>query len=532
MSYHLSRPRTLFSALFVVVLCACSLQAFSDKVQAIILAAGKSTRFKSQKSKLLNTIGSKSMILHLVTALEKLHIPTTLVLGHQAAAIQEEVASIPMVSSVIQPEQTGEASAVVCSRPTWQRETILVLYGDTPLLTPALLSKILFKHQDEKAVVTFCSTSTPNPRGYGRVVTADGHVRIVEDRDCTPEQRTITLVNAGVYVMQRSFLEQNIALLDGSDPHHTCQFVDLIGLASEQGLRVVEYPVPFDSVRGVNTLEDLAAAEEIYLNNFPQKPKIIVSMTTIDSRINDIKPVIDSILKQTLKPDSFELYLSDHSTLFEGGIDNGIPPESVPVFLREYERQGALKIKYVDNIGPAKKLLPCLKDNWGTDNIIITIDDDTKYPKDLIEMLYKCYKQEQCMIALHGKSVAFEQGEIVPSYNRWQWIRKRSKNLYHFPIGQAGCLYTPRFFSDMIFNHQTMLQLAPTADDIWFYFMRLMTGTPALILARDWHVKDVNVGDVTKKLRNINCDGDMNDVYLKRMLAFFNSNHIKLFPIM
>lgn len=254
--------------------------------------------------------------------------------------------------------------------------------------------------------------------------------------------------------------------------------------------------------------------------------KIIVSFTTIDSRINDIKPVIDSILHQTLSPDSFELYISDHPTLFKGGIDNGIPPNKIPKFLRAYEQQDKLKIKYVDNLGPANKLIPCLQENWNTNNIIITIDDDTRYPKDFIELLVRAYEQNKCVVAFHGKSVLLEDGHLVPSYDAWRWIRKPSKDLYHFPLGQAGCLYTPQFFTELIFDKQTMFALAPTADDVWFYFMRLLTKTPAFILAKEWHVKDAVVGNKDTRLININCNRQMNDVYIKRMKELINALQI------
>ncbi len=254
------------------------------------------------------------------------------------------------------------------------------------------------------------------------------------------------------------------------------------------------------------------------------KPKIIVSMTTIDSRINDIKPVVDSILQQTLKPDSFELYLSDHPSLFEGGIDNGIPPEKVPAFLRDYERQGVLTITYVDNIGPANKLLPCLKDNWGTDNIIITIDDDVYYAPSFIATLYEYYQKEQCVIAAEGLKVSFKDTIFEKTYKKWKRLSLTQKHIYHFPLGHGGCLYTPAFFCDTVLDSKLLLRLAPTADDVWFYFMRLVTKTPAVILGGVSLVRSLRVGDRSKRLIYINETQEVNDGAICNVAAWLKDN--------
>lgn len=257
------------------------------------------------------------------------------------------------------------------------------------------------------------------------------------------------------------------------------------------------------------------------------RPRIIVSFTTIDSRIDQIEPVVKSIFQQTMQPDSFELYVSDHPTLFKGGIDKGIPPNKIPAFLRAYERQGKIKINYVDNIGAANKLLPCLRENWGTDNVIITIDDDVRYPKDLVELLYKHYVQENCVIALSGLTPIFDgDGGMITAHDQWKFVGQRSKNLFHCPMGHWSCLYAPKFFTEMVFDRNLMFELAPLADDIWFYFMRLLTSTPALILAKEWHVRDLHVGIPgvrLSKFNNVGSGDGMNSVWVRNMVDYLSS---------
>ncbi len=235
-------------------------------VRAIVLAAGKSARFKTKKSKLLHNICGRSMVLYPIQALESLHIPMTIVLGHQAEEVQREIveANVPRISFVLQHGQEGTGHAVACSRETWDHDTILILYGDTPLITPSLLQELLQKHHQSEAAITFCTTMVFDPEGYGRVVKEGDKIAIIEDRDCTPEQRDITLVNAGVYVMQRSVLERHFdALCGNNNTKREIYLVDLIKLVGDQGLKVVEHRVPFDFVRGVNTLEDLWGVEQI-----------------------------------------------------------------------------------------------------------------------------------------------------------------------------------------------------------------------------------------------------------------------------
>lgn len=235
-------------------------------VRAIVLAAGKSARFKTKKSKLLHNICGRSMVLYPLKALEALRIPMTVVLGHQAEDVQRDIvaARVPHVSFVMQHGQEGTGHAVACSRETWDHDTILILYGDTPLVTADLLEELLAKHFREQAAITFCSTMVHEPEGYGRVIVADDKISIVEDRDCSSDQREICLINAGLYVMQRSVLEQHFdALCGNGGAKRELYLVDLIELASKDGLRVVEHRVPFDLVRGVNTLQDLWGVEQI-----------------------------------------------------------------------------------------------------------------------------------------------------------------------------------------------------------------------------------------------------------------------------
>lgn len=238
--------------------------------QAVVLAAGKSSRFKTKKSKLLFSICGRTMVMYPLKALESLNIPTTVVLGHQAAEVQQEIESHAKhkVSFVVQAEQKGTGDAVATSRPLWQEENILILYGDTPLITPSLISDLISTHRTSKATVSFCTTFVMDATGYGRVIEHGGKFEIVEEKNCTPEQRHITRINTGVYIMKRSFLEQNIDKLTKNPVTGEIYFVDLIKMACDQSLGVVAHPVAYDYVRGVNTLQELWEVEQIKRSEF------------------------------------------------------------------------------------------------------------------------------------------------------------------------------------------------------------------------------------------------------------------------
>lgn len=233
--------------------------------RAIVLAAGKSTRFKTTKSKLLTDICGQAMILYPLKELAHLGLPITLILGHQSDTVQQEVqaAAIPDIDFVIQQEQLGTGHALACTEDHWDKDTVLVLSGDTPLITSELIQRILITHSQTNAAITFYSTFVLDPSGYGRVTSENGKIKIVEEKDCTTEQKNINQINAGIYVFSKSFLQENIRKIEKSPITGEFYLPELITIAGSQNLTVVSITAPFDSIRGINLLEELWAVEQI-----------------------------------------------------------------------------------------------------------------------------------------------------------------------------------------------------------------------------------------------------------------------------
>ncbi len=232
---------------------------------AVVLAAGRSTRFNRSRSKLITTICGQPMINFPLKALKSLGIPVTVVLCPHSEKTKEAVKSAGMqdIDFVIQEKPLGTGDALAATRKSWANDHILVINGDMPLIEDSDIKKMITAHEKNKATVSFAITTLLNPTGYGRVITNESQVRIVEDRDCSPEERMIPQVNAGIYLFKRSFLEENISLIDNTNATGEFYVVNLINMASEQGRTINRVHLDPDAVRGVNTLEELWAAEHI-----------------------------------------------------------------------------------------------------------------------------------------------------------------------------------------------------------------------------------------------------------------------------
>jgi bifunctional UDP-N-acetylglucosamine pyrophosphorylase/glucosamine-1-phosphate N-acetyltransferase len=234
-------------------------------LQAIVLAAGKSTRFKTGKSKLLETICGQETVLFSVKLLESLHIPTTVVVGFQ----KEEVINIiqehvPTVNFVIQEEQKGTGHAVQCTKNNWIGDNILILNGDVPLITQDIIQQLYEAHQSVEAAISFVvAHNTDTSEGYGRVVTKDDITSIVEARDFKGDATEHCCINAGIYLIRRIFLEEYINRLEQHENKQEFYLTDLVQLASTSKLPVKMVSAPFDRIRGINTLKELWTTEQI-----------------------------------------------------------------------------------------------------------------------------------------------------------------------------------------------------------------------------------------------------------------------------
>lgn len=236
-----------------------------DKLQAILLAAGKSTRFNTSLTKLSFTICGQEMIAYPLRVLANLGIRTTLVVGYQKDVVLDIVEKYGYnIEYIEQTAQKGTGHAVLCTRDFWSADTILILNGDVPLLKEEHITAVIERHQTTDATITFATACNADPSviGYGRVIEENGSIAIVEQRDFKGDPTIQHRLNAGIYAIKRSFLERELPNLPAS-PFGEVYITDLIKKASESKERIELIDLPFDYVRGINTLKELWMAEHI-----------------------------------------------------------------------------------------------------------------------------------------------------------------------------------------------------------------------------------------------------------------------------
>lgn len=227
----------------------------------VILAAGQGTRMKSTTPKVLHEISGKPMLFHAIDAAQKISDDITVILYHQAARIQEEIEAHYSgvhfhIQDAVQFPGTGGAMKGVHVT----HSKALILNGDMPLVTMHALESLMQGDADINMSVIDLS----NPSGYGRVVISQGNVvEIVEEKDCTLEQKEIQTVNAGVYCVKKELLESYIPALKNNNAQKEYYLTDIIKMAVDEGKTVHPVMVEEEEFKGVNSKLDLAHAEEI-----------------------------------------------------------------------------------------------------------------------------------------------------------------------------------------------------------------------------------------------------------------------------
>jgi bifunctional UDP-N-acetylglucosamine pyrophosphorylase/glucosamine-1-phosphate N-acetyltransferase len=239
-----------------------------DSVIAIVMAAGKSTRFKSQRSKLATSVNGKSIIARVIDAVAGL-APQTIyvVVGHRAADIEAALRDRSVKFITQEPQLgTGHCVQVAVEHIRKGPGTVLVLNGDVPLIGPELLRQVLESHHSGRAAATVVSTRLEDPSGYGRIVrNRSGKIsRIIEHRDATPAERRVRDINVGLYVFSLQLLKEFIPKLSNQNAQREYYLTDLIGLliAAKKKVNLFRAADPIE-VLGVNDRRELAEVDRI-----------------------------------------------------------------------------------------------------------------------------------------------------------------------------------------------------------------------------------------------------------------------------
>ena len=245
-------------------------------VHIVILAAGKGTRMKSDRPKVLHRVAGLPMIEHVLrTAASVAPRTTTVVVGHQAEAMKTALAGQPGLAGstttsltfVQQEPQLGTAHALRTAEAALrgQTGTLILLSGDVPLLSAHTLKALLERHVGARAAATVVTAVVAQPHGYGRIVRSGEQIaRIVEERDASSAERTIREINSGIYAFALDGLFDAVRAVATENVQSEYYLPDLVAIYRTRGLGVDTLTVSdADEILGVNTRAELAQVSRI-----------------------------------------------------------------------------------------------------------------------------------------------------------------------------------------------------------------------------------------------------------------------------
>jgi bifunctional UDP-N-acetylglucosamine pyrophosphorylase/glucosamine-1-phosphate N-acetyltransferase len=240
----------------------------SDRVLAVVLAAGESTRMKSSKSKVLHAVGNLPMISHVISALEKTGVTdVALVVGRDADPVIAAARSSRLsVTAFEQKERLGTGHAVLAAREAIARgyDQVIVAYADAPLIEPGPLGDALEKVRAgfDMAVIGF---ETDKPTGYGRLLEQDGElVAIREEKDATPEERKVTFCNSGLMAIDGAKALHLLGKITNNNVKGEYYVTDIVEILRSEGGKAATVEAPADTVAGCNNRAELAELEVIW----------------------------------------------------------------------------------------------------------------------------------------------------------------------------------------------------------------------------------------------------------------------------
>ena len=246
-----------------------STQGKSNTTPAIvIMAAGKGTRLKSKRPKVLHEVGGKPLLLHVIAAASEVVAPQDIVvvIGHHADRVRA-AAEPTGVRFVEQVEQRGTGHAIQCAaKAIAGYENFLVLSGDVPLISSETIEAVWKFHQAERAAMTLLTADLPDPMNYGRVIRRShdsAEVAAIVEQNCLkPEQLGLREINMGMYAFRTRPLLEHLGKLKTENPHGEFYLTDMAHLLEAAGEHVVAFKsAEFEELVGVNTLTELAALD-------------------------------------------------------------------------------------------------------------------------------------------------------------------------------------------------------------------------------------------------------------------------------
>ncbi len=240
-----------------------------ENTAVIILAAGLGTRMKSDKAKVLHEVADRPMILYVVEAARKAAGDDIIVVvGNQAQKVRKIISETTGLLFAYQEKQLGTAHAVLCALPCIPDhcDEVVILCGDVPLILPETITGLVENHLASSRDISLLAVELENPYGYGRVLLDDcGQVSgIMEEADASTDQKKIKLINAGIYCVNKKFLQDTLPKIRSNNAQAELYLTDIMAIGyrekKKMGVMVADDCM---QILGVNDCQDLAEVDEI-----------------------------------------------------------------------------------------------------------------------------------------------------------------------------------------------------------------------------------------------------------------------------
>jgi bifunctional UDP-N-acetylglucosamine pyrophosphorylase/glucosamine-1-phosphate N-acetyltransferase len=251
----------------------------------VVLAAGRGTRMKSARAKVLHRVAGRPMIDYVLDSAASLRPrTTTVVVGHQAEAVKAALSGQPGLTLAVQEPQLGTAHALLTAEQALAGQTgaLILLSGDVPMLSAQTLQTLLDRHTSAGAAATVVTAIVDQPRGYGRIVRSGERIaRIVEERDASSAERDIREINSGIYAFALDGLFDLVRAVATENAQGEYYLTDLVAICRRRGMGVETVTVSdADEIRGINSLAELAEVSRIVRHR--KNDELMASGVTIE----------------------------------------------------------------------------------------------------------------------------------------------------------------------------------------------------------------------------------------------------------
>ena len=256
-------------------------------IKSVILAAGKGTRMKSETPKVLHEIFGKTLVGYVLDNVKNITNENFVIVGHHADEVEKFVKNnYENAKTVLQTPQlgTGHAVSMVCPMLKDYKGLVLILCGDTPLITEETLKKFIDFHKNQNSDLTVMSTIFENPANYGRIIReADNTLKcIIEEKDATPEQKAVKEVNAGIYCLDWAKVQPAFSQLTSNNAQGEYYLTDIIEWGKKNNLNVNAYIMENnEEIFGINSRLHLAEATKIMQKRINEK-HMVNGVTIVD----------------------------------------------------------------------------------------------------------------------------------------------------------------------------------------------------------------------------------------------------------